>query len=56
MEKPILLAAAALMMVASIGYDIYRSRELRHNETIHSTDGQNEKEYDGDELLTVLCL
>ena len=38
-------------MVATVGYDIYRTRELRNNETIHSVDGQDKKEYDEDELL-----
>ena len=42
-------------MVAATGYDIHRPRELRNDETLHSTDGQDEKEYDGDELLTTEC-
>ena len=56
MEKPILLAVAALMMVAAVGNDLYGTRELRHDATLHSTDGQNEKEYDGNKLLVIVCL
>ena len=52
MEKPILLAVAALMMVAAVGNDLYGTRELRHDATLHSTDGQDEKEYDGNKLFT----
>ena len=39
-------------MVAPVSDDIHRPRGLRHNETIHSDDGQDEKENDGHELLT----